>query len=333
LNVVDRGLPFVLALIFASAQLLADEPAAKKPAADGFVPLYNGDDLSGWEVTDGKLESWKAEGEVLSCVAEGGGWLRTNKKFSDFVLKLEYRIPAGGNSGVGLRLPPEGAPHEAGMEIQILDDDADEHKDLKPAQYTGSIYYQVAAKRGFAKPPGEWNTYEITCRGPLVKVVLNGETVTEASLDKLTKGEGGHPALADRPETGAIGLQSHGSKVEFRNVALKDLTSATNSGVSYVDVVEGRGQVVPAGATIAVHYTGRLTTGKKFDSSRDRGQPATFPLGNVIRGWSDGIPGMKVGGRRKLVIPAPLAYGEREIPGVIPANSVLIFDVEVLEIR
>lgn len=327
-----RGLSVVLALVLASAPLQADEPAGKKPA-DGFVPLYNGDDLSGWEVLDGKLEAWQADGEVLSCVAEGGGWLRTKKQYSDFILKLEFRIPAGGNSGVGLRLPPEGPPHEAGMEIQILDDDADQHKDLKPAQYSGSIYYQVAAKRGFARPPGEWNTYEITCRGPLVKVILNGETVTEASLDKSTEGEGGHRALADRPEIGAIGLQSHGSKVEFRNVAVKDLTSATKSGVAFVDVVEGRGLAVPPGATVTVHYTGRLTNGKKFDSSRDRTQPATFPLSNVIRGWQDGIPGMKVGGRRKLVIPARLAYGEAGRPPVIPGNSILIFDVEVLEIR
>jgi peptidylprolyl isomerase len=90
-----------------------------------------------------------------------------------------------------------------------------------------------------------------------------------------------------------------------------------------------------AGKTVVVHYTGTLENGKKFDSSVDRGQPFRFPIGQgvVIKGWDEGLMSMKVGGKRKLIIPADLGYGSREIPGVIPANSTLLFDVELIAIE
>ncbi|HLJ12393.1 MAG TPA: family 16 glycoside hydrolase [Planctomycetaceae bacterium] len=325
----------ILTLCIPATGPSGDEPDAKKPLPEGFVALYNAKDLSGWEVMNGQLDAWQAEGELLSCVAEGGGWLRTSRTYSDFVLKLDYRIPAGGNSGVGLRFPGKGNPAHDGMEIQILDDDSDEYKDLVAAQYTGGIYYQAAAKRGAAKLPGEWNTYEITCRGPLVKVVLNGQTINDVSIDEYTKGEGGHLALADRPEIGYVGLQSHGSRVDFRNLAIKDLTTTTNSGLSYVDIVVGKGNVVAAGANVVVHYTGRLADGKKFDSTRDgeASRPIAISLQEVILGWREGIPGMRIGGRRKLVIPAKLGYGEKGAGNVIPPDAMLIFDVEMVEAR
>lgn len=310
-----------------------DPVPPRKPENDATVRLYNGKDLSGWDVRGGRREAWMADGDLLSCVGEGGGWLCTSKTYSDFVLKLEYRIPAGGNSGVGIRVPPEGNPAHAGMEIQILDDDADEYKDLVPAQYTGGIYYQAAAKRGAAKPPGEWNTYEITCRGSQITVVLNGQKINDVSVDKMTKGEGGHPALSDRPERGFIGLQSHGTRVDFRNLTIKDLATTTKSGLTFVDVETGNGEAVSADATIVVHYTGRLIDGKKFDSSRDRDAPLTLSLKDVIQGWKEGIPGMKVGGRRKLIVPPELGYGERGAGTTIPPGATLVFDVEVLEAK
>lgn len=117
------------------------------------------------------------------------------------------------------------------------------------------------------------------------------------------------------------------------NSAGQEIT--TSSGLKYVDQVLGTGEVAVAGKTTTVHYTGWLENGKKFDSSVDRGQPFDFPLGGgrVIKGWEEGVQGMKVGGKRKLTIPSDLGYGSRGAGGVIPPNATLIFDVELLGVK
>ncbi len=109
----------------------------------------------------------------------------------------------------------------------------------------------------------------------------------------------------------------------------------TDSGLKYVDIVEGTGATPQRGQTVSVHYTGTLENGTKFDSSRDRGQPFQFPLGagRVIKGWDEGIASMKVGGQRKLIIPPDLGYGSRGAGGVIPPNATLLFDVELLGVE
>ena len=110
--------------------------------------------------------------------------------------------------------------------------------------------------------------------------------------------------------------------------------NTTSSGLQYEDEVVGTGAEATPGNAVSVHYTGRLTDGSKFDSSRDRGQPFTFPLGagRVIKGWDEGVSGMKVGGKRKLIIPPDLGYGSQGI-GPIPPNATLEFDVELLDVR
>lgn len=108
----------------------------------------------------------------------------------------------------------------------------------------------------------------------------------------------------------------------------------TDSGLKYVDLVEGDGASPIKGKTVTVHYTGTLENGTKFDSSRDRNSPFQFKIGvgQVIQGWDEGVATMKVGGRRKLIIPSELGYGSRGAGGVIPPNATLIFDVELLGI-
>ena len=106
------------------------------------------------------------------------------------------------------------------------------------------------------------------------------------------------------------------------------------SGLKYEEIKEGTGEVATAGKNVSVHYTGWLTNGTKFDSSKDRGQPFDFPLGGgrVIKGWDEGVKGMKVGGVRKLTIPPELGYGARGAGGVIPPNATLVFEVELLKV-
>jgi FKBP-type peptidyl-prolyl cis-trans isomerase len=109
----------------------------------------------------------------------------------------------------------------------------------------------------------------------------------------------------------------------------------TESGLKYADVVVGNGREAMLGDTATVHYTGWLTDGKKFDSSVDRKEPFSFRVGagQVIKGWDEGVAGMKIGGKRKLTIPPQLGYGARGAGGVIPPNATLIFDVELLGLR
>ena len=108
----------------------------------------------------------------------------------------------------------------------------------------------------------------------------------------------------------------------------------TDTGLKYQDLVEGDGELAEAGQRVSVHYTGWLLEGDKFDSSVDRNQPFAFTLGKgmVIRGWDEGVAGMRVGGKRRLTIPPQLGYGSRGAGGVIPPNATLVFDVELLAI-
>jgi len=114
-----------------------------------------------------------------------------------------------------------------------------------------------------------------------------------------------------------------------------DEEKVTSSGLRYTDLEVGQGDQARSGQTAVVHYTGWLTNGSKFDSSKDRGEPFSFPLGQgrVIRGWDEGVVGMRVGGKRVLVIPPDLGYGHRGAGGVIPPNATLKFEVELLEVR
>lgn len=132
---------------------------------------------------------------------------------------------------------------------------------------------------------------------------------------------------------GVFALSFLASKVDAQKQEGKVITTA--SGLKYVDEKVGTGEAAKAGDKVSVHYTGRLKDGKKFDSSVDRQEPFNFPLGagRVIKGWDEGVAGMKVGGKRKLIIPSELGYGARGAGGVIPPNAELHFDVELLKIN
>ncbi|HVL12673.1 MAG TPA: FKBP-type peptidyl-prolyl cis-trans isomerase [Gemmata sp.] len=147
------------------------------------------------------------------------------------------------------------------------------------------------------------------------------------------KNAGGKPPGGYPPPTGGTDVSklSDGTEPIAEDGGLKDM-NPNFPGLKYRDLKVGDGPEVNRGATVTAYYTGWLTNGSVFDSSRKRGEPIPFSLDEVIKGWTEGIPGMKVGGIRKLYIPAELAYGARGRPG-IPANSTLIFEVEIVDTK
>ena len=200
---------------------LAAAAAAAPPVDDAYVPLFDGRTTDGWVPVGGQPGNWSVDDGRLVTKGQGGGWLSTERTYADFALSLEYSVSPGGNSGVFLRAPRQGDPAYTGMEIQILDDDAEMYRDLKPFQYTGSIYGVVAARRGHTQPPDHWNRLEITARGPKVTVTLNGTSIVDANLEDHADAVAAHPGI--RRTDGYIGLQTHSDRVEFRNIKIKEL--------------------------------------------------------------------------------------------------------------
>ncbi len=192
--------------------------------AEGFVPLFNGKDLSGWT---GATDSYIAEdGKIVIRPREGsGGNLYTVKEYSDFILRFEFKLTPGANNGLGIRCPmPAHAAYE-GMEIQILDNTAEKYKNLEPYQYHGSIYGVVPAKRGYLKAIGEWNYEEVIAKGQQITIKLNGITIVDADIDKAsapkTMDGREHPGL--KRKNGHIAFLGHGSHVEFRSIRIREL--------------------------------------------------------------------------------------------------------------
>lgn len=180
--------------------------------------------LIGWQQIEGQEGNWHFENGVLYTDAEAGGWLSTTRPYDDFVLSLEFRVPPEGNSGVFIRAPHEGNPAYAGMEIQILDDYADKWSHLEPDQYAGSIYDVQAPSERASKKADKWQKMVVIARGPQVRVILNGRKVVNTNVTYYPYKLGTHPGL--NRASGYIGLQSHGSRVEFRNIRIRELPGA-----------------------------------------------------------------------------------------------------------
>lgn len=192
---------------------------------EGFVSLFNGKNLEGWQ---GNLTDYYAEnGELVVNPKKGGhGNLFTEKEYSDFNYRFEFKLTPGANNGLGIRAPLKGDAAYVGMELQILDNSAPIYAQLKEYQYHGSIYGTIAAKRGFLKPVGQWNTEEVIVKGSKVKVIVNGEVIVDGDIayarDHGTKDHKDHPGL--KRSKGFIGFLGHGSELYFRNIRIKDLS-------------------------------------------------------------------------------------------------------------
>ncbi|MBS0202592.1 MAG: DUF1080 domain-containing protein [Planctomycetes bacterium] len=217
----------VLAALASGVSQADEPPFAPDP---GFVSLFDGKSLAGWQSAP---DSYAVVDGTLICVEGGKGNLLSDKEYADFVLKFEFKLTAGANNGLGIHCPKllTGNLHMDGIELQILDDTAEQYKTLKPYQYHGSIYGIVAAKTGSLKPVGEWNQQQVTVQGRKVKVVLNGTTIVDADLDEATKAgtlDGqDHPGL--KRSSGRLGFLGHGNRVDFRRLQIKDLSPLTHT--------------------------------------------------------------------------------------------------------
>jgi hypothetical protein len=193
--------------------------------SQGFVQLLNGTDLTGW--TGNKEGYVVKDGEIIVDPTKGGGGnLYTEKEYSDFAFRFEFRLTPGANNGIGIRAPLGGDSAYKGMEIQILDEDSPRYRGwLKDYQHHGSVYGVIPAKPGHLKPVGEWNSEEITAKGNQITVKLNGATIVDGDIEKAstpqTIDHQQHPGLKNT--TGHIGFLGHGDVVEFRNLRVKTL--------------------------------------------------------------------------------------------------------------
>ncbi len=218
---------FALSLIIAGTNAVraADEPASSK---DGWIEMFNGKDLTGWVVDgtkdfaakdakkeDPKTPIWTVKDGAIHCAGTGFGFLRYDREVSDFIYHVEFKLSKGCNSGIGIRHvkftgPAETRPSFSGYEIQLLDDAG-----KKPTDHsTTSLYRYVAATKNAVKPAGEWNTIEIECRGPKIKITLNGEVVQDVDQSTID-------SIKNKPLKGYVSVQNHGKAVEFKNLKLK----------------------------------------------------------------------------------------------------------------
>ena len=190
---------------------------------EGFKPVWNGKDFEGWA---GPVDQYEVKDGAIVCQKGKGGTIYAKEELSDFVARVEFKLPPGGNNGLAIRYPGTGDTAYVGMcEVQVLDDDAPKYAKIDPRQVCGSVYGMSGAQRGYVRPPGEWNFYEVTVKGSVIRVELNGTVINDVDVSKVTPemfmAAHPHPGK-DRP-SGFFGFAGHSDPVSFRNVLIKKL--------------------------------------------------------------------------------------------------------------
>jgi Domain of Unknown Function (DUF1080) len=206
-------------------QIHSDEANERLRGSDteGFKPIFNGKDLTGWA---GPLDCAAVVDAALVWQAGKSGTIYTQEEFTNFVVRLEFKLPPGANNGLAIRYPGEGNPAYVGMcECQVLDDNYEQATGTKidPRQAHGSAYGMVGAHRGFHHPVGEWNYQEVTVNGSTIRVELNGVKILDADLSKVSDfmSNSAHPGK--NRTSGHFGLAGHDDPVTFRNISIKSL--------------------------------------------------------------------------------------------------------------
>ena len=212
-----------------TGKILVDNMALERVdgVEPGFTPLFDGRTLNGWV---GDTEGYEVVDHAIRCKPDGGGDLRSAAEYDDFILRFDFKLTSGGNNGIAVRAPIEGNAAYEGMEIQVIDNTAEQYADLKPWQFHGSAYGLSPAERGWMLPPGTWNREEIRLDGDHVTVTLNGHVILDTHLDAIL--EAGPPSGASHPgarrTSGHIGFCGHGSDVAFRNIRIHPLKKPGN---------------------------------------------------------------------------------------------------------
>ncbi len=189
----------------------------------GFHSIFNGRDFTGWA---GPTNNYEVVGGAIQCRPHEGGTIYTTDEYADFVARLEFKLPRGGNNGLAIRYPGKGDAAYGGMcELQVLDDNYEKARGekLDPRQVHGSAYGMVAAARGYQRPIGEWNFEEVTVKGSKIRVELNGTVILDCDLSTVQEFMGNHAHPGKDRTEGHFGFAGHNDPVAFRNILIKPL--------------------------------------------------------------------------------------------------------------
>lgn len=195
--------------------LIATISVFSAQANEGPVSLFNGKDLTGW-----KGAGYEVRDGAIICTPKGRN-LTTGKVYTNYIFEFEFKLPPGGNNGIGIHYPGSGNPAYTGMEVQVLDNTHPKYAKLMDYQFHGGLYTLKAAKKGHLKPVGEWNKEKITVNGSQVTVELNGTVINQANLDDLAKQYPKHTGVKRR--SGHICFCGHGDPVQFRGMKITEL--------------------------------------------------------------------------------------------------------------
>jgi hypothetical protein len=192
-------------------------------ASDGFKSIFNGKNFDGWQ---GAVENYEVDNGAIRCKKGKGGNLFTDEEYADFVVRLEFKLPPGGNNGLAIRYPGKGNPAYHGMtELQVLDSEHPKYAKLDKAgrQHHGSAYGMIPAERGYLRDIGQWNFQEVTVKGPTIKVELNGSVILDGDVSKVEEVMANSPHPGKDLTSGYFGFAGHNDPVEFRNISIKKL--------------------------------------------------------------------------------------------------------------
>jgi hypothetical protein len=210
-------------------EISLDEATQTLAGSDGeFKTIFDGKSLEGW---GGPIENYEVVDGTVRCKQGKGGTIYYDENLTDFVARLEFKVPPGGNNGLAIRYPGKGDTAYVGLcELQVLDNTSEKYDGkLDARQYHGSVYGVVAAHRGYQRPVGEWNYQEVTVKGSWVKVELNGSVIVDADVTKPEEHMGGKRHIGIDRFDGYFGFAGHGDAVQYRNVSLMKLAPANET--------------------------------------------------------------------------------------------------------